>query len=157
MGTHGRSLFIIDDIGPLQELTADIAGQDAHIFTPRDALGSYLLPGSADWTGNADFRGANPPEGALIRFYLKSFTGDQAVVTIKNALDQPVAKFKLPGTPGINRFSWDLKPTEEVLTKYGGEGNKFVRPGVYTITLSYGQAKVTQKLNVAIAPGIETR
>jgi hypothetical protein len=157
IGTHGRSLFIVDDIRPLEELTAEVTAQDAHVFAPRDALGSYLLPGSADWTGKADFRGANPPEGALISFYLKSFTGEQAQVTITNAQEQPVAKFKLPGTPGISRFNWDLKPTREFMTEYGGEGEKFLRPGEYTITLSYGKAKATQKLNVAIAPGIETR
>jgi hypothetical protein len=44
-----------------------------------------------------------------------------------------------------------------VLTEYGGEESKFVRPGEYTITLDYGKAKATQKLTVEIAPGIETR
>lgn len=157
IGTHGRSLFVVDDIRPLEELTAEMAEQDAAIFAPRDAYGIYLLPGSVDSTGKADFRGANPPEGALISFYLKSFLGEQVTVKIANDLDQPVAKFKLPGTPGINRINWDVMPSKEVLTEYGGEGPKFVRPGEYTITLDYGKAKATQKLKVDIAPGIETR
>jgi len=157
IGTHGRSLFIVDDIRPLEELTTELAEKDAVIFAPRDAHGIYLLPGSADWTGKADFRGENPPEGVLISFYLKSFLGELVEIKIANALDQPVAKFKLTGTPGINRFNWDLRPTKEVSTEYGGEGSKFVRPGEYTITLEYGKAKATQKLTVEIAPGIETR
>ena len=157
IGTHGRSIYIVDDIRPLEELTTEIAQQDAFVFNPRDAFGVYLLPGSADWTGKADFRGANLPEGAIISFYLKSFTGEQIEIKISNALDQPVAKFKLTGTPGMNRFNWDLRPTKDVLTEYGGEGQKFVRPGEYTIKLKYGEISATQTVKVEIAPGIETR
>ncbi len=157
IATHGRSLFVVDDIRPLEELTAEIAAKDAFIFRPRDAHGIYLLPGWANWTGKADFRGENPPEGALISFFLKSFLGEQVEIKISNALDQPVAKFKFTGVPGINRFNWDLRPTKEVLNEYGGEGQKFVRAGEYTITLDYGKAKAKQKLKVEIAPGIETR
>ena len=68
-----------------------------------------------------------------------------------------MAKLKLVGTPGINRFSWDLKPTKDLLTEYGGEGQKFVRPGEYTVTLKYGKTTATQKVKVEIAPGLETR
>ncbi len=157
IGTHGRSLYIVDDIRPLQDLTAELAEQDAFIFRPRDAHGVHLLPGSSDWTGKADFRGANPPEGAIISFYLKAFLGEQLELKISNDLDQPVAKFKLTGTPGINRFNWDLRPTKDLLTEYGGEGQKFVRPGEYTIELAYGKLKAMQKVKVEIAAGIETR
>ncbi|MGH8135634.1 MAG: WD40/YVTN/BNR-like repeat-containing protein [Steroidobacteraceae bacterium] len=157
IATHGRSLYVVDDIRPLEELTTAAAGQEAIVFTPRKAFGSYLLPGSGDWTGKADFRGDNPPEGALISFYLKSFRGETVEIKIANALDQPVAKFKMSGTPGISRFNWDLKPTKEVVAEYGGEGQKFVRPGEYTISLEYGDARATQKLTVEIAKGIETR
>jgi hypothetical protein len=157
IATHGRSLFIVDDIRPLQQLTAEVAEKDAHVFTPPPAYGIHLLPGSHEWTGKAEFRGENPPEGALITFYLKSFTGEQAEVKITNAADQTVAKFKLPGTPGISRLHWDLKPSKEFLSEYGGEGQKFVRPGEYTVMLTHGKAKATEKIKVEIAPGVETR
>ena len=63
----------------------------------------------------------------------------------------------IPCGPGLNRTTWDLKPTKDVLNDYGGEGQKFVKPGEYTVTLTCGKAKQTQKLQVDIAPGIETR
>ncbi len=157
VATHGRSLYIVDDIRPLEELTSEVAQNEAHIFTPAPGYGIYLLPGSADWTGKADFRGENPPEGVILNFWLKSFTGEQVEIKITNASDQPVAKFKLAGTPGINRFNWDLKPTKDMLTEYGGEGQKFVRPGEYTLTLKYGKATATAKVKVEIAPDLETR
>jgi hypothetical protein len=157
IATHGRSLYVVDDIRALHELNAEVAAKDAHIFTPPAAQGIHLLPGFGDWNGAGVFRGENPPEGALITFYLKSFQGETAEVKITNAQDQPVAKFKLAGTPGINRFNWDLKPTKDVLTEYGGEGQKFVRAGEYTIALKYGNATATQRVKVEIAAGIETR
>jgi hypothetical protein len=50
-----------------------------------------------------------------------------------------------------------LKPTKNLLTEYGGEGQKFVPAGEYTISLSYGDTTATQKLKVEVAPGVETR
>ena len=124
---------------------------------PRPVHGIHLLPGFADSTGKGIFRGENPPEGALLTFYLKSFTGEEAKITIKNAAGRPVAKFKLPGTPGLNRINWDLQPTKDLLTEYGGQGQKLVSAGEYTISLSYGEATSTQKIQVTVEPGVETR
>jgi photosystem II stability/assembly factor-like uncharacterized protein len=157
IATHGRSLFIVDDIHPLEELSTEIQQKAAYLFPPRPAHGVHLLPGFADSTGKAIFRGDNPPPGALLTFYLKTFTGEEAKVKIANAAGQPVAKFKIPGTPGFNRLNWDLKPTKDLLTEYGGQGQKFVPAGEYTVTLTYGEAVSTQKLQVTLEPGVETR
>jgi photosystem II stability/assembly factor-like uncharacterized protein len=157
IATHGRSLFIADDIRPLQELTAAVRQAPAHLFPVRAVEGFEPLPGWADSAGSAVFRGANPPLGALITVWIREFTRDQPKVSIKNAAGQPVANFTLPGTPGFNRVAWDLKPTKDLLTEYGGEGNRFVRPGEYEVTLTYGAVTATQKLAVTIAEGLETR
>lgn len=157
IATHGRSLFIVDDLRGLQELTPEVRQRELTLFAPRPAFGRHLLPGFADWNGKAIFRGENPPEGALITFYIGKFTGQNVEIRITNAQGQPVAKFERPGVPGINRLSWDLRPTANVLTEYGGEGRKFVPAGEYTVQVSYGETKVEQKLRVEIAPGVETR
>jgi photosystem II stability/assembly factor-like uncharacterized protein len=157
IATHGRSLFIVDDLRPIQEMSMEIQTKEGYLFQPRPAFGIYLLPGFADWNGKAIFRGENPPEGALISFYLKEFLGEEATIKITSSAGQPVAKFKVTGTPGINRVNWDLRPTKEFLTEYGGEGQKFVKAGEYTVELNYGKTTHTQKLQVEIAPGIETR
>jgi hypothetical protein len=79
-------------------------------------------------------------------------------IAITNPAGQPVANLAGPGAPGINRINWDLKPTKDLLTDYGGEGpDKFVRSGEYTVTLTYGKVKQTKKVQVEIAKGIETR
>ncbi len=158
IATHGRSLFIADNIRPLQEFTSEVAASNAHLFSIRPAFGSILLPGWVDDEGTSGvYRGANPPEGALIDFYVKEYTGDPVKITITNAAKATVANLSAPGTPGFGRVTWDLRLTKDLLVEYGGEGGKFVRPGDYEVTFTHGKTKQTQKLKVDIAAGLETR
>jgi photosystem II stability/assembly factor-like uncharacterized protein len=157
IATHGRSLYIVDDIRPLEEFVDSVQKKDAYLFSLRPANGYYPLPGFGDWNGNAVFRGANPPEGAIINYWVKDFTGDGVKISIANAAGQTVANLSGAGTPGFNRMTWDLKMSNDLLTGYGGEGQKFIPSGEYTVSMSYGKTSQKQKLQVTIAPGIETR
>lgn len=157
VATHGRSLYVVDDVSPLQAVDAELLSKAAYLFPPRPASGFFPLPGWADSAGSTLFRGENPPAGALLSFYVKEFTGDSVKVAITDGAGRPVANLSAPGTPGLNRIVWDLKPTKDVLTEYGGEGQKFVKSGEYSVALTFGSVKQTQKLKVEIAAGIETR
>jgi photosystem II stability/assembly factor-like uncharacterized protein len=158
IATHGRSIGILDDTRPLRELTPEIAAKPAHLFSVPPATGAYITPGFADWNGKGVYRGSNPPEGALFTVWVKEFTGDEIKIAISNAAGQPVANLKAPGVMGMTRLNWDLRPTEDVLTKYGGEDpKKFYPSGDYTAELSYGKTKVKQTFHVDIADGITTR
>ena len=58
----------------------------------------------------------------------------------------------------MTRLSWDLRPSEDVLTKYGGDDpKKFTPSGDYTAELTHGKTKVKQTFRVDIAEGITTR
>ncbi len=157
IATHGRSLYILDDIRPLELLTAEVMKEPVHLFPVAPAFGYEPLPGWVDSAGSAVFRGANPPVGAVINVYVKEFTGDQISIAIAGADGRPVANLSAPGVPGFSRLVWDLKPTKDMLNEYGGEGRKFVRPGEYEVTLTYGKTTQKEKVKVDIAAGIETR
>jgi photosystem II stability/assembly factor-like uncharacterized protein len=159
IATHGRSLYVLDDVTALQELDGAARGSAAFLATPQPAFGRYRLPGWADWNGNAAFRGENPPEGALLTVWVRQWTGDAVKLEIQGPapLERPVASLTLPGTPGINRIAWDLKPGKEQSTEYGGLGPRLVAPGTYKVTMTYGTVKQERTLAVEIAPGIETR
>jgi photosystem II stability/assembly factor-like uncharacterized protein len=157
IATHGRSLYVVDDLTPLQELTSETQAEDVHLFPPRPVTGAYLALGWEDSAGAGEFRGQNPPEGALISFWVRDATGEPVKITIENSLGQTMANLTAPGLAGLGRVNWDLKPTKDVLSEYGGEGQKLVRPGEYKVKLSYGKAKAEQSLKVDVAPGIETR
>jgi hypothetical protein len=155
--THGRSLYVTDDISALEEATPEILAESAHLSAPPAAAAFVPMTGFADWNGAAVFRGENPKEGVPLTFWIREYTGDEVEIEIQNALEQPVAKWKAPAPPGFHRTFWDLKPSKELLTEYGGEGQLFVRPGEYTVTLKHGKTKSKQKLQVAVPAGIETR
>jgi hypothetical protein len=155
--THGRSLYIIDDIRALEMLGDTARGRDAVLFPIRAATAFEPFPGWADSGGNGVFRGANPPTGALITYYIRRLTGDEVKIAITDAAGTPVANLSAPGVPGLNRVNWDLKTGKDLLTEYGGEGQRFVRAGDYTVTLTYGSVKETQKVHVDVLPGLETR
>ena len=158
IATHGRSLFIVDDMRALEEFTPAVAAEAAHLFTIRPAFGRYPLPGWVGSDGNSVYRGTNPPAGAIIQYRVKAFNGERVKFTIKNAAGSVVANLSAPGTPGFGRVVWDLTMTKDLLTEYGGDASdKFVAPGEYTVTMSYGTVKQSQKVMVTIAPGIETR
>jgi photosystem II stability/assembly factor-like uncharacterized protein len=158
IATHGRSLFILDDAAPLAQLGAEVVAKDAHLFAPRTATGAYLLPGFADWAGTTGiYRGTNPPEGAILTYWIKEDTGEPVKIAIEGPGGRPVANLTGTSRAGFNRLTWDLMPSKDVLTEYGGEGKKFVAPGEYKVTLKYGPAKSEQRLRVEIPSGVETR
>jgi photosystem II stability/assembly factor-like uncharacterized protein len=157
IATHGRSIYLIDDLRAVQDLTASVIGSEAHLFDPRPTTGYYPLEGWADWEGSSLFRGANPPVGAILTYWVKEPMPDGVSFAIADSAGTPVANLKGQGFPGLNRVVWDLKPTPDLLIPYGGGGAKFVRPGTYTITFSAGGVSQTRKLAVTVAPGIETR
>jgi hypothetical protein len=62
IGTHGRSIAILDDTRALRELTPEISARPVHLFPVPNARGFYLLPGFEGFNGKAVYRGENPPE-----------------------------------------------------------------------------------------------
>jgi photosystem II stability/assembly factor-like uncharacterized protein len=158
VGTHGRSLYVLDDVGPLEEFSAAVQGKEAHLFPPRPAFGRYLLPGWEEAAGKAVYRGENPPEGAIVTFHLRERQAEPAKIVVLDPAGAPVASFTVPPVPGLGRIAWNLRPTKDFMERYGGEpAERLVPPGEYTVTLSYGKAKEKQKLQVTVAEGIQVR
>ncbi|HEY0369362.1 MAG TPA: hypothetical protein VGC85_07175 [Chthoniobacterales bacterium] len=158
IATHGRSLAIIDDTRPLRELTPETAAKPAYLFPITPVNGFYQLPGWVEWGGKAEYRGKNPPDGAVFTVWVKEYTGDELKIAISNAAGTPVANLK--GTPaqGLTRLNWDLLPTKDVLTSYGGEDpKKLVPTGDYTAEMTFGKTKMKQTFHVQVAEGIRTR
>ncbi|CAN5598886.1 hypothetical protein BH20VER1_BH20VER1_10230 [soil metagenome] len=158
IATHGRSLGILEDTRPLRELTPEVTAKPAHLFTVAPVNGAYLLPGWVEWAGKADFRGKNPPEGAVFTVWVKEFTGDEIKIAITNAAGAPVANLTSKGTQGLTRLNWDLLATKDILTQYGGvDAKRLVPSGDYNAELTFGKTKVKQTFRVHIAEGIRTR
>ena len=136
VATHGRSFWILDDITPLRQLNAEVAKESVHLFAPQTAI-------RFRWNRNPDTplppefpAGQNPPDGAIIDYYLAAasdkpvtleiFDGRQHLVRRYSSTDKPeplekIAKenpipmYWVRPTPilsaeaGMHRFVWDLR------------------------------------------------
>ncbi|WP_410960235.1 hypothetical protein, partial [Salmonella sp. SAL4431] len=71
----------------------------------------YRIYGHKTNTGHKAFFGANPPDGALLTYYLKAKPGekDEVKVVIKDAAGGVVRELKGPKEAGLNRTNWDLR------------------------------------------------
>src|SRR5438105_5103641 len=68
VATHGRGLFVLDDIRPLEELTADVAGHELHLFSSGT---QYRWTGGIRRGGQStQFTAPGAMRGAVISYYL---------------------------------------------------------------------------------------
>jgi hypothetical protein len=91
IATHGRSFYILDDIGPLRQLTAQVATSSAYLFEPHAATRSV--------------------NQATIDYYLEH-GADEVKIEILDSQGRLVRAFESSAAgkkPGTNRFSWDLR------------------------------------------------
>jgi photosystem II stability/assembly factor-like uncharacterized protein len=101
VATHGRAFWILDDITPLREATSSLAATDAHLFTPapayrvhRDTYTDTPLPPDEP-------TGANPPDGAMIDYYLGRTASAPVTLEILDARGQLVRKFSSADKPDV--------------------------------------------------------
>ncbi len=105
IGTHGRGIWICDDISALQQMTDATSSSPAHLFDSRPATQwtSFSRGGSR---GQFLFTGENPPRGALVHYKLGTDVKD-ATLEITDMSGENKLNVKLEGNPGINRYVWN--------------------------------------------------
>lgn len=124
IGTHGRGIWICDNISPLQDLKQVKTADQAYLFTPKVATQWHSLSRGGS-RGHLLFRGANPMPGAMIYFYAAKDAKDIELV-ISDMGKKNSLKPRIRPKEGINRFLWrfffsppELNDQEkELLEKY---------------------------------------
>jgi photosystem II stability/assembly factor-like uncharacterized protein len=132
VATHGRGFWILDDITPLRQLNSKVTGAGAFLFQPQTAM-------RVVWNSNSDTplppdtpAGTNPPDGAVIDYYLGGTSAGPVTLEIRDAAGELVRRYSStdPATPndpmlaippywvrplqvlsnqrGMHRFLWDL-------------------------------------------------
>ena len=137
LGTHGRGIYILDDLTPLRHLTEQALEEDLAILPSRPAV--MTVGGGLSWfNGDDQFVGRNPAEAATIVYYLKKrhIFGDLKV-EIYDA-DGELIK-TLPGgkRKGINRVEWPMRLPAPKLPPASSLAPAFVGPRVPEGTYSY--------------------
>ena len=109
VATHGRSFWILDDITPLRQASEQIANSDAYLFKPE--LAWRMRPGSDEGTPlPAEIpAGENPPNGAMIDYYLKSAATTPVTLEVFDSNNRLVRRYSSADrVPPINPKSLDI-------------------------------------------------
>jgi len=124
LATHGRSIWIMDDISALQQM-ALAAPTAPTLYKPRDAVqwktdrrNMTEIPGSKFWTGD------NMPRGTAISYYLNAAASDVLVKITNTATGTDVRTCAGTGTVGMNRFQWALTGNQQPGGAGGGRGGR---------------------------------
>jgi photosystem II stability/assembly factor-like uncharacterized protein len=178
VATHGRGLYIMDDITPLQHID-EAMKTEAALFDVRPATRWTMWNKDAN-LGQAVWRAPNPPNGAIVNYYLKN-AADQVTITVADKAGKAIRTIRnAPRNAGLNRALWDLRydaphqgpafggrggrgnaatdssPTgldeEPGAGRFGGGGAPFVVPGEYVIKLSAGGKEESKTVKVDIDP-----
>jgi photosystem II stability/assembly factor-like uncharacterized protein len=172
LATHGRSIWILDDLTPFQNF-AKARATDAFMFDVRAA--TQMNPAgdrSRDFEGDMQFLGKNPDAGAAFNYFLKS-SAKNLSLTVKDSSGNVVREFsgdavKGKTDVGINTVVWDLRveplPQPRVQQPgpgggggFGGGGlnGPFVIPGQYQVALKVdGKEVATNNFTVRGDPEI---
>jgi len=142
VATHGRGFWILDDITPLRQISQQVIAADAHLFKPQDAW-------RFRWNKNTDTplppdepAGQNPPDGAIINYYLNSAAAGPVTLEILDGAGKLVRKYSsddvpeapiegrnipdywirppqvLSATAGLHRFTWDVRYAPPAVTEF---------------------------------------
>ena len=106
IGTHGRSIWIADDITPLEQLKAG-ANTELVLFDPRPAIQWKNDPAAQRHAANRDFKAQNPQGGTAISIWAKSAVGKGKVEFLQN--DKVVSTMDVDLKEGMNRFQWNMR------------------------------------------------
>jgi hypothetical protein len=169
--THGRSFYVIDDINVLRQLTASAMAERAHLFTPRAA---YRINWGGGFFGGGSTSpvGANPPNGAIVYYWLKS-AANKVTIEFKDSTGRTVRTFSsdtagagaagaaaggrrsvaADAAPtnkvGMNTFSWNLRESDAttfngMIMWAGVLTGPLVLPGNYSVRLLVDGAPVAE-------------
>ena len=183
IATFGRSFWILDDVTPLRQIDSHVAAADAWLFRPEAAI--RMRPASDQGTPVPmdEALAPNPPEGAMLDYYLRDKPSTAIQLEIFDAEGKMVRRFAsddvlyktnpndvpiqvewirdpkpLLAEAGMHRFVWDLHyaaPKGMRRSFWGPAGPRAV-PGNYTVKLTANGKSSTQPLTINLDPRVKT-
>lgn len=160
IGTHGRGVWILDDICYLSEAGLEVFSSDFYLFKPRPG---YLLftATRGDIYSSPRFSGKNPPPGVGLTYFIKTELRTDLRIKIFDENQDLVIELPLIKKPGLNRTNWNLQFLPRFLS-----GDKpvvigplnvmcSVVPGNYTVSIKIGEKEFKGKITAMSDPRFE--
>ena len=157
VATHGRGIWVVDDITTLRKLTPEVMAQEAVFLRAKPA--QQRLPANGGWAeGSAVFTGPNPPDAALITYYQsKRHIFGKMKLEIFDSQGQLVDTLPPNSRRGISRVEWPMRlkaphvPPAATAAFEANQGPR-VLPGTYTVKMTRGKETYTTQLVLELDP-----
>ena len=141
IATHGRGIWIIDDLSALRALTPQVLAADVTFLPVRTV--QQRIGGNGGWPeGDASFAGQNPAPGAVITYYQKTrHVFGRLKLEILDSAGKVIDTLPASKRKGINRVVWSMAmppprvPTAAQPASAGQQGPRLL-PGTYTVRLT---------------------
>jgi len=179
VATHGRGLFVLDNVSPLEEMNAQAANSGFQLFsTP--ATNHWLMWNKRGFSLGG-FTAPNPPRGAIVDYYLPAeikTTAEQkkkketpVKVVVTDEQGTLIKTFYGPAKRGFNRANWDLRyegakklnftpspasEREDADFQEDNSAGPSVMPGVYKVAVTANGRTQTQTVQVGLDPRVQT-
>jgi hypothetical protein len=158
LATHGRGIWIVDDITPLRDMTPELTSQDAAFVSARPV--QQRIEATGGWAnGAAAFVGDNPAAGAVITYYQRTrHLFGKLKIEVLDASGAVVDELPASTRRGLNRVVWKMHlaaphvPPAAQLAQNGTQGPR-VPPGIYTIRMQ----KSGKTYETEFAVGLDSR
>src|SRR2546430_1421749 len=165
--THGRSLWVLDDLTPLRQLGDSALRAPVHLFAPAPAVRLRRSVSNDTPLPPEEPHGTNPPAGAVIDYLLRAVPPGSVTVDIRDARGGVVRRFSSDDRPpppaeapqvadewlprfapptrtvGLDRFVWDLRYAPPPAARYG-----------YSIAAVAGQGTVAEPQGPLVLAGL---
>ena len=155
LATHGRGIWIVDDITPLRRLSASVLGSQFAFLAGRPA--QQRIEAQGGWSGgDAKFVGENPKDGAVITYYQPSRAiFGKLKIEVLDARGNVVDTLPASKRPGINRVVWSMRappprvPPAAQVAFNSSQGPRLL-PGRYTVRMTKAGNVYTTTLDVVL-------
>ncbi|HXY01381.1 MAG TPA: hypothetical protein VEI54_10710 [Candidatus Limnocylindrales bacterium] len=155
IATHGRGIWVIDDITPLRHLTPEVMNEEAGFLPGRPV--QQRIDASGGWSeGSAAFEGPNPPFGAWITYYQKKrHIFGRMKLEVFNSDGKLIDTLPTNSRGGISRVSWSMHlkaprvPPAATAAFEAAQGPRVV-PGTYTVKMTRGKETYTETLTIGL-------
>jgi hypothetical protein len=155
LATHGRGIWIVDDITPLRSMTNELLSRDAVFLANRPI--QQRMNSHGGWPeGDAHFIGPNPAGGAEITYYQKTrHLFGPIKIEVLDAEGKVVDTISATKRRGLNRVAWSMqvKPPRvprAATVAFGASQGPRVVPGTYTVRLTKGTETIEEKLAIGL-------
>jgi len=156
VATHGRGLWILDDLTPLRALTADVLEQTVALLPSRPAE-QFVGGGVQDFAGAGEYSAANPLEAVWITYYqTKRHLFGDLKVEVYDADGELLATVPGSKRKGVSRVAWPMRlpapkvpPANSLVPAFQGP---LVPEGTYTVKLIKGKETLSAEAEVRADP-----